>query len=420
MKKMKMKQMGMLLLCAVMLAMTGCSAGGSSESSKEAESTPDKTAVSARKDGSPKAETASGSLTAMEMAGNMELGWNLGNTFDAYSNGIAGENAWGNPSATQELMHAVRAAGFDTVRIPVSYLGKVGEAPDYTVESAWLSRLQEVVDYALEADLYVIINIHHDGNNDKGNGAWIDVTNPDQSAIQAKFQKIWAQIAAQFADYDQRLVFESMNEIHDGSYQAPSGESGKTMNANINALNQIFVDTVRESGGKNADRCLLVPGYNTNIDYTIAGFVLPEDSAADRLMVSVHFYDPYQYALEEKMKCNTWGNGAPGNCGWGNEDFVDAQFDKLVTTYLANGIPVIVGEYGAINKHNDPYRNYYMEYVTKSACDRGLVPVYWDNGYNGDYGFALIDRNSGAVLHPGMMDAMNRAASGESYEIAKP
>lgn len=409
MKMMTKNRTGAVLLCvAMLLGLSGCASEGQNSETAQNNSTP-KTEIS-----------ADGTLTAMELAENMDLGWNLGNSFDAYNTGVAGETAWGNPETSKALIDAVKAAGFDTIRIPVSYLGKVGDGPDYTIKEEWLNRLQEVVDYAMEADLITIINIHHDGNNDTANGAWIDVTNPDQSEIQAKFTKMWEQISAKFADYDQRLIFESMNEIHDGSYQAPSGESGRTMNANINTLNQIFVDTVRASSGSNASRCLLVPGYNTNIDYTIAGFVLPEDSVEDRLMVSVHFYDPYQYALEENMSCNVWGSDAQGNCGWGNEDYVDAQFDKLVTAYVDNGIPVIIGEYGAINKNNDPYRNYYMEYVTKAACDRGLVPVYWDNGYNGDFGFALFDRSTGDVLHEGMLDAMLRGASGEAYTIEKP
>ncbi len=361
-----------------------------------------------------------GDLSAEEITEKMNLGWNLGNTFDAYSNGRAEENAWGNPNVTKELIQAVKANGFDTIRIPVSYLGRTGEAPDYTVEAAWLDRIQEVVDYAMEAGLYTIINIHHDGNNDTANGAWIDCTAEDQQPIQEKFSKIWEQIAARFAEYDERLIFESMNEIHDGTYQKPSGESGQRFYDNINALNQVFVDTVRASGGKNASRWLLVPGYNTNIDYTIEGFVLPEDPAENRLMVSAHFYDPYQYALEENFNTTVWGKDAEGNCGWGNEDYVDAQFAKLESTYVDNGIPVIIGEYGAIDKHNDEYRNYYMEYVTKSALDHDLVPVYWDNGYDGDFGFAIFDRANGGVLHKELLDAMNRASSGKDYTVKAP
>ncbi len=365
-------------------------------------------------------ELEQGEVTAMELAEEMAIGWNLGNSLDAYADGKAGETAWGNPEITETLIQSVKDAGFHTIRIPVSYLGRTGEGPDYTIDAAWLDRIQEVVDYAMEADLYVIINIHHDGNNDTGNGAWIDITNPDQTEIQAKFQKLWEQIAGRFASYDERLIFESMNEIHDGTYQAPRGEQATTYYANVNALNQIFVDTVRKSGSGNAKRCLLVPGYNTNIDYTIEGFVLPEDTIEDRLMVSVHFYDPYQFALEESLGTITWGSTAQGNCGWGNEDFVDAQFDRLKTAYIDNGIPVVMGEYGAINKHNSDYRNYYMEYVTKAACDREIVPVYWDNGYDGDYGFALFDRTTGKVLHQDMLDVMMKAASGKNYTVQCP
>lgn len=402
------KRAGTLLLCGMMLfTLAGCAGSGSGTSSTDSSDS-----------GSPTEPL--GDMTAVEIAEKMNLGWNLGNSLDAYNHGVAGENAWGNPTITKELIDAVKAAGFETIRIPVSYLGKVGDGPDHTIDSAWLDRVQEVVDYAMDAGMYTIINIHHDGNNDTANGAWIDCTAEDQTEIQAKLGKMWEQIAARFKDYDERLIFESMNEIHDGTYQAPRGESGRTYYANINALNQVFVDTVRASGGRNAERWLLVPGYNTNIDYTVEGFVLPEDTAENRLMLSVHFYDPYQYALEENFNTSVWGKDAQGNCGWGNEDFVDAQFEKLETTYVEKGIPVIIGEYGAINKNNDAYRNYYMEYVTKAACDRNLVPVYWDNGYNGDFGFALFDRNTGDVLHEDMLDAMNRASSGEDYTVEAP
>ncbi len=407
------RKIAVLLLSAALLPVLGGCGTAKKDDAKGSTAQESETAAAADP------EMGACGLTAMELAQDMNIGWNLGNSMDAYGNGVAAETAWGNPQISETLIRAVKDAGFNTIRIPVSYLGRVGEGPDYTIDSAWLDRLQEVVDYALAADLYVIINIHHDGNNDKANGAWIDITEPDQTAVQEKFRKMWEQISAQFKDYDQRLIFESMNEIHDGTYQAP-GANAATYYGNVNALNQIFVDTVRAGGGNNEKRCLLVPGYNTNIDYTIQGFTVPEDPADDRIMLSVHFYDPYQYALEENMNTVVWGSDAPGNCGWGNEDHVDTLFDRLKTTYIDNGIPVIIGEYGAINKHQDAYRNYYMEYVTKAACDRGIVPVYWDNGYNGDFGFALFDRNNGTVLHQGMLDAMMQAASGKDYTVQRP
>lgn len=348
------------------------------------------------------------------------LGWNLGNSLEAYQNGRAEETAWGNPIIKRELLKKVREIGFNTVRIPVSYLGRIGAAPDYRIESGWLARIREVVDYALDAQLHVIINIHHDGNNDWANGAWIDCTAQDQTQVREKFARVWAQIAAEFSDYDERLIFESMNEIHDGTYQKPEGESGNRYFANINALNQVFVDTVRALGGNHAERWLLIPGYNTNIGDTLRGFVLPKDSAEGRLMLSVHFYDPFQYALEENFNTDVWGGNAQGNCGWGNEDYIDEQFQKLKDTYINAGIPVVLGEFGAINKNKDNFRRYYMEYVAKSAYDRGIPPMYWDNGYDGQFGMALLDRNSGAVLHEDVLLAMLRASSGETYTVEEP
>lgn len=353
--------------------------------------------------------------TAAEISQGMLVGWNLGNSLDAYSAAEGNETAWGNPEVTPELINAVCVAGFTTIRIPVTYMGRIGDAPDYTIEEEWLSRVQEVVDYAVTNGLYVIINIHHDGNNDTH--AWIDCTQEDQTQIQEKFRKVWEQIADRFKDYDQHLIFESMNEIHDGSYQEPTGEAGQMYYDNINALNQIFVDTVRASGGNNGDRCLLVPGFNTNIDYTIAGFVMPYDTIENRIMVSVHYYDPYDFALKETPRIYGWGANASNHTNWGDEDHADAQFDKLVDAYVSKGIPVVIGEFGCVNKNNTGYRRYYNEYITKAAVDRDIIPVYWDNGWNGDYGFSLFDRTTGEIQHPEIVEAIIRGATGGEYEI---
>lgn len=353
--------------------------------------------------------TPSGISTAQWLG----LGWNLGNGLESYKNGRAEETAWGNPQASRELMQKVREAGFQTVRIPVSYIGRIGDAPDYRIEEAWLARIRDVVEYALEAQLYVIVNIHHDGNNDTANGAWIDCTAEDQTQVREQFARVWEQIAAVFVDCDERLILESMNEIHDGTYQKPEGESAERCFANVNAFNQIFVDTVRASGGINAQRWLLIPGYNTNIDATLRGFVLPKDSVKGRLMLSVHFYDPFQFALEENFNTVEWGEHAQGNCGWCNEDYINEQFESLWKTYIQNDIPVVLGEFGAINKENDCHRRYYLEYVVKAAAERGIPSIYWDNGYDGKFGMALLDRKTGDVLHEDLLHAMLRASDSE-------
>jgi endoglucanase len=175
---------------------------------------------------------------------------------------------------------------------------------------------------------------------------------------------------------------------------------------------------VRASGGNNGKRILVVPGYNTNIDHTLKGFQLPTDSAKGRLVLSVHYYDPYLFALQAKT--HTWGAASPGRDDWGQEDFVVGQFDKLKAAFIDKGVPVLLGEYGATHQDGyEDYRRYYVEYVTKAAVDRGIVPVYWDNGGKGSGGekFGLIDRETGAAIHPTILEAIQRAAT-KSYKLS--
>jgi len=338
------------------------------------------------------------------------LGWNLGNSLDA----VGGESAWGNPPATLELMKSVAKAGFGLVRIPVTWTQHTGEGPDYAIEPAWLSRVAEVVDYARAAGIYAVINIHHDGADGNKASQWLalkdeagNITETNNAQVKAHFIAVWSQIAKHFAGYGEELLFESMNEVHDG-YGPPNPHYFPI----INDLNQEFVKVVRASGGNNGKRHLIVPGYNTHIDHTIAGFKLPTDTIPNRLIVAAHFYDPYLFAL--MAKTHTWGQASPGHDDWGQEDFVVKQLDKLKTTYIDKGIPVFLGEYGAVNQDGyEDYRRYYMEYVTKAAIDRGILTVYWDNGAQGagEDRFALFDRTSGEVTQPALLEAMRRAAT---------
>jgi len=356
-------------------------------------------------------DTDSSGSTSASVPG-MRLGWNLGNSLDC----DGAETAWGNPTVTKELLAAVKAAGFDTVRVPITWMSHLGPSPDYAIDAAWLARVTEVVGYALDAGLKVIINVHHD---DVPGWGWLtledssgNVTDAHNALVYAQFSALWTQIAAAFKAYDDNLMFESMNEIHVG-YDAPKA----AYYAIINDLNQAFVDLVRASGGNNATRYLVVPGYNTNIDYTVAGFVLPTDSATGRLIVSVHFYDPWSFAGEGAT--HVWGADSAGSDSWGQESGVRAQFDKLKATYVDKGIPVILGEYGAVNQTGyETYRRYYMEYVTKAAHDRLIVPIFWDNGSHGSgkESFGLINRVDNTVLYPDIMAAMVRAVT-EDYAL---
>ena len=325
--------------------------------------------------------------TSTELLAKMKLGWNLGNAFDAHQN----ETAWGNPVVTPDLLQAVAKSGFDLVRIPVTWAMHMGPAPDFTIDPAFLTRVSEVVDYARDAGLYAIINIHHDGADGSKEVEWLTlndatgaVTDANDEAVRARFIAVWRQIAAKFSGYGEELLFESMNEIHDG-YGQPNPKYFET----VNKLNQAFVDLVRASGGNNAQRHLVVPGYNTNIDHTLKGFKLPTDPTKDRLILSVHYYDPYLFALMGQK--NTWGKASPENDGWGQEDFVITQFDKVKTQFIDKGTPVIIGEYGATHQDGfEDYRRYYMEYVTKAAVDRGWCPSTGTTGAR-----AAAVRNSG-------------------------
>ncbi|MBN2674566.1 MAG: glycoside hydrolase family 5 protein, partial [Deltaproteobacteria bacterium] len=355
-------------------------------------------------------------MTAAQIAADMKIGWNLGNSLDAPE----GETAWSNPVVTQGLITAVANAGFGVVRIPVTWSLHMSSSAPYTIDSSWMARVEEVVGYVLNAGMYAIINVHHDGADGYSGVEWLTLDGP-YSTVEARFTAVWQQISAQFQDYDQHLLFESMNEIHDGYPGAGSVPSEDY--AFINNLNQAFVDTVRASGGNNAGRVLIVPGYNTNIDLTLDGFSAPSDSASSRMMLAVHFYDPWSFAGEAST--HVWGTGYPGTDSWGQEDFVTGQFDKLKNTYVNNGIPVIIGEYGAVNQSGyETYRRYYMEYVTKAAYDRGIVPVYWDNNSenSGAEAFGLMRRSDNTVMYPTILDAMMRAVN-NSYsigDIAKP
>jgi len=353
--------------------------------------------------------------TSPELMAKMRLGWNLGNSLDVPD----GETAWGNPQVSSGLLRAVARAGFDLVRIPVTWTPHMGPGPDYVIDASWLDRVAQVVGYARSAGLYAIINVHHDGADGFDGVEWItlndangDTTEENNAAVRARFVKVWTQIANHFSGYGEELLFESMNEIHDG-YGNPDPRHFTF----INELNQEFVNLVRATGGNNTKRHLVVPGYNTNIEHTIKGFKLPEDPTPSHLILSVHYYDPYTYALQAKK--HTWGKGTPDPDDWGQEDHVVKQFDQLKSTYIDQGIPVIIGEYGATHQEDyKDYRRYYMEYVTKAAVDRGIVPVYWDNGGRGSGGekFALIDRRANNVLYPEVMDAMVRAAK-KSYSL---
>ncbi len=340
---------------------------------------------------------------AWQFAERLGIGWNLGNHFDAHNNGVSGETFWGNPKATQAAFNKIKAAGFETVRIPVTWLGHIGEAPDYKIEEAWLDRVAEVVGYAENAGLNAIINMHHDGADSK---FWLNIAGAArdsemQKQILAQISAMWAQIAEKFKDKGDFLIFEAFNEIHDGKWGwgANRTDGGKQY-ACLNAWNKAFVDAVRGTGGKNADRFLGIPAYCTNADLAIEALKLPEDTVKDRLLVSVHCYDPSEYTLTAKY--SEWGHtgNSSKKASGDNEADLKKTFEKLYSNYVSKGIPVYLGEFGCVNRasaREQSFQQYYLKYYAKLSKMYGIPSMIWDNGAagSGNERHAFINHGTG-------------------------
>ena len=358
-------------------------------------------------------------LNQSQIVEAMGPGWNLGNQLESVTDNVPEETNWGNPVITEKLIQSVTAAGFKSIRIPVSYFAKIDDDKDYTIDSKWLDRVQEVVNYCIKNDLYAVINIHGDGYNTI-DGGWLLCNGKNQTEIKKKYKKVWKQIAERFKNYDEHLLFESMNEEFDGSYSEPNKEYYQ----NINDYNQIFVDTVRKTGDNNTKRWLIIPGWNTNIDYTAGdyGFKLPTDQYRDksidkeeqRIMISVHYYSPWDFCGGENGVITQWGNEADDpsktstTC---DETYMKNQLNLMKTTFADKGYPVFIGEYGSIDKTSyDSENKYYRAYFARKLCQlsrkNGCIPMYWDNGYNGVHGFGLFDRTTYEVTQPVIIDAI--------------
>ncbi len=346
----------------------------------------EKVSVDITRDAFQPISTASTTAITPETVFNaMAPGWNMGNHMDAISNGVASETVWGNDKCTQATFDKLKAAGFKAVRICTTWEGHIGAAPGYILEDKWLDRVAEIAGYAEKAGLVAIVNTHHDESY------WQDISKAYNNATQNEKVKdeifcVWSQIANRFKDKGEWLVFESFNEIQDGgwgwsaAFQANPDAQYKV----LNEWNQVFVDAVRSTGGNNATRWLGIPGYAASPGFTMKGLVLPKDyTSANRLMVAVHDYDPYDYTLKDPL-VRQWGHTADKDkrCSDKDEENVVAVFNNLRLAYLNRGIPVYLGEMGC-SRHTEedfPYQMYYMEYFCKAAADR-LLPMYvWDNG----------------------------------------
>lgn len=352
---------------------------------------------------------------AWSMAKKLAMGWNMGNQMDAYSNDKSSETAWGQPKCTQQTFNKLKSYGYSSVRIPITWMGHIGEAPDYKIEEAWMNRVAEIVEYAEKAGLYCIINTHHDENH-KNHGAydsahWQDILKASQSAetntaIKNELKAIWTQIAEKFKDKGDFLIFEPFNEINDGGWgYSNSFVSNPSKQTDIlNEWNQVFVDAVRATGGNNSQRWLCVAGYAAASSFVYKYTKLPTDSAQNKLMVGFHCYDPYEFCTQATK--NEWGHTANPSQSAGNEKAITDMMANYYANYVAKGIPCYIGEFGCVNRDDSrpqAFQKYYLEYFCRAARTYGLPAFIWDNGNIQKSGerFAYVDHGTGAYLEQG-------------------
>ncbi len=341
--------------------------------------------------------------TAAEITADMGYGWNLGNSFDATggnsSNIYSQETSWGNPQVTETLIKAVSDAGFTTIRIPVTWYRHISDDGSYTIDEDWLERIKTVVDYAYKYDMYVIINVHHE--------SWVNTSalSTDYVEIGEELSAVWSQIADYFADYDQHLIFEGMNEPRlVGEDNEWTGDSDAY--TAVNYLNQIFVSAVRSSGeGHNDERCLMIPGYAASNDYSIlSALSIPtyNGEACNNLIISVHAYSPYNFCLSDSQTTFSASNSS-------DTEAIDTVFETIDELFLSQGIPVVIGETGATNSGgNTSAREAWAAYMGKMAAGYGVPIILWDNGSNKTSGgecHAYFDRSTGEQLYPTIISA---------------
>ena len=357
------------------------------------------------------------SHNAQQIAASIRIGFNIGNTMEA----IGGETAWGNPLVTNDLIKAVKKAGFNAIRLPVSW-DQYADQKTGQISATWLARVKQVVQYCVDNDMYVLVNIHWDGG-------WLEnnIKADKKDAVNAKQKAYWEQIATTLRDFDEHVMFASANEPATGNEQNTDVPTLKAAVDVLKSYHQTFVDAVRATGGRNAYRALVVQAPETNIDLLVKYMpTLPTDKVAGRMMAEVHFYAPFNFVLMEKdeswgKQAYYWGAGnhsttdTDRNPTWGEEDYVDAQFASLKTAFVDKGIPVLLGEFAAQRRTNltgDALalhlksRNYYHTYVVKKARANGVQPFFWDIGAPDDQSGSIFDRRTYQVRGQATLDAL--------------
>ncbi|MBR5965575.1 MAG: glycoside hydrolase family 5 protein [Treponema sp.] len=339
--------------------------------------------------GSEKIHSIAASYAPSNSWGN---GWNLGNTLDAHvgefsdkvNKGLSTETSWGAPETTQAMIKAIAAAGFKTIRIPVSWHNHITDTDGHKIDSAWLARVKTVVDWSLDAGMNVIINIHHDNLTEAQMATTYGFCVPEAGGAnyaslktnsQTYITDIWKQVATHFKDYNDKLIFEILNEPRAVGKDYEWGADTNEKKDKVSAANVIIkeyekaaLDIIRASGGNNATRYLMVPPYAASPSL-MDGWSLPTDSASNKLIVSVHAYTPYDFCMG---KDNTFTAAHKSNI----EDWL---FATLNTQFVSKNIPVIIGETSASDKNNYAERVKWAKCFFAAAKAKGISCILWDN-----------------------------------------
>ncbi len=331
---------------------------------------------------------------AWEIVNQMTIGWNLGNTLDAHIDGLKitdppskQETCWGNPETTQEIIDAVLDLGFNTIRVPITWKAHLDE--NYNIDEAWMDRVQEVVDYAYGRGAFVIINVHHED--------WNYPYYDNQEKASEELAAIWTQVSDRFKDYDTHLIFELQNEPRKVGTDVEWNGGDKEGRDVVNAVNMAGYEAIRAAEGNNKERLIMFPGYAASSQAnSLRAIQLPEND--DCVAVSVHAYTPYEFALNINGR-STYDN---------DHGDLDRLLQTIKTTFFLKNVPVIIGEYGALNKDNEAERVEWVTYYLKKAREMNIPCVWWDNGqFNGSgENFGIIDRRTLELPYPELIKAM--------------
>jgi len=323
-------------------------------------------------------------LSAMDLVKDMKIGWNLGNSLES----AGGETGWNNPVTTKKMIDEMKAAGFNTVRIPVRWDENYIDT-NYTIDPAYMSRVETVINYALANDMYAIVNIHHN----KIQGIFDEA---HKDAVIKEGTAVWTQIANHFKDYSDKLIFDIMNEPRHGDDWGGTSEYYNV----VNEYNAKIVPVIRATGENNATRLLLIPTYCASSDYPkVAALVVPKDT---NIAVSIHAYMPYNFAMNI-------GTGSTAVFGDAEKNYIDKIFRLLNETFVKKGVPVVIGEFAATNKDNLQDRINFTKFYTATASAYGIPCCWWDNNNLGDSGtdaMGLLNRKTLTIMYPEIVQAL--------------